>query len=88
MIRGQPNKTGNVRTNVTSASIRVTTVAVGKPLVFQILSQSAALFMQHAMRMRRIVFPSVACLAASYSPTLFLNRHDIRINVIEYETVF
>ena len=39
---------------------------------------SVALGIQHAMRMRRIILSSVACLAAQYSSTLSHKRHDFR----------
>jgi len=37
-----------------------------------------ALVMQHAMRMRRNILPSVACVALQYFRTLFHKRHDFR----------
>jgi hypothetical protein len=42
-----------------------------------------ALFIQHAMSMRHIILPSVACLASPYFSTLSHKRHDLRKNVIE-----
>jgi hypothetical protein len=49
---------------------------------------SAALVMQHAKRMRRIILSSVACLALPYFSTLSHKRHDFRTNVSEYKSVF
>jgi len=67
-----------LRTNVILTRTRVTTVALENPLLFEILSLSAALVMQHAMRMRYIVLSSVACLTVPYSPTFSHKLHDIR----------
>ena len=39
---------------------------------------SAALGSQHAMRMRRIILPSLVCAAVPYFPTLSHKRHDSR----------
>jgi hypothetical protein len=89
LIRGEPIKKSNVRTNVILTRIRVITVALGKPLVFQTLSLPATLVMQHAMRMRRIVLLSVACLTVPHSPTLSHKRHDIqKKKLIEYKNCF
>jgi hypothetical protein len=48
-------------------------------------SVSAALVTQHAMRMRRIILPSVACPALPYFSTLSHKRHDFRKKVIEHK---
>jgi hypothetical protein len=45
----------------------------------------AALVIQHAMRMRLIILPSVASLAAPYFPTLSHKRHLFRKKVTEYK---
>ena len=37
-----------------------------------------ALGIQHAMRMRRFILPSVACSALQYFPTLSHKRYDFR----------
>jgi hypothetical protein len=44
---------------------------------------SVALVIQHAMGMRSIILPSVACLALPYFSTLSHNQHDFREKVIE-----
>jgi purine-cytosine permease-like protein len=44
---------------------------------------SLALIIHNARRMRRIIFPSVACLAVSFFSTLFHKRYDFIQKVIE-----
>ena len=48
-----------------------------------------ALVIQRAMRMHRIILPSVVCLAVQYFCTLSHERHDFRKNkIIEHKIYF
>jgi hypothetical protein len=49
---------------------------------------SAALGIQHALRMRRIILPSVTCPAVPYCSTLSHKRHDYRKKVTQHEMCF
>ena len=49
---------------------------------------SAAVDIQHAKRMRRIILPSVACLTVPYFSTLSHKRHDFRKNLLNTKYVF
>jgi hypothetical protein len=49
---------------------------------------SVALFVQHALRMRRMILASLASLAVQYFSILPHKRHDFRKNVIEYNVYF
>jgi hypothetical protein len=49
---------------------------------------SVALVIQHAKRMRRIILPSVACLAVPYFSTLSHKRHDCRKKFLNIKCVF
>jgi len=64
--------------------VRVTTAAVekGVSIVF------AALVIQHAKRMGRIILSFVVSMALSYFSTLTHKRHDIRKTVIEKKKCF
>jgi len=67
----------NIHINVTLKRLRVTIVSVEKQYV-------RVLFIQHAMRMRRIVISAVPILAVLNFPRLSPKWHDIRENVIEH----
>jgi hypothetical protein len=45
----------------------------------------AALVIQHAMRMRRVILLSVACSALQYFSTLSHKRHGFRNKIIEHK---
>jgi hypothetical protein len=44
-----------------------------------------ALDMQHAMRMRLMILPSMACLAVQHFSTLFHKRHDCEQEETEHK---
>jgi len=50
-----------------------------------IMSMSVPLVIQHAERILRIVFPSVACPALLYFTTLSHKRRDLRKRVVEHK---
>jgi hypothetical protein len=64
--------------NVTVRRVRVTIVAVEKECITYSECLSAAVFIQHAMRMRRIILSSVACQPLPYFSTLSHKRQDFR----------
>jgi hypothetical protein len=49
---------------------------------------SVALVIQHAMRVRRFILPSVACLAALYLSTLYHKRHGLRLKLLSIKCAF
>jgi hypothetical protein len=49
---------------------------------------TAALVVQHAMRMRRVVLSSLACPAVQHFFQPSFQRHEFRRNVIEHEMCF
>ena len=59
--------------------VRATIVVVGNNSYYIMCEcVSVVLVIQHAMRMRSIVWPSVPCTALQYFSTLSHNRHDFR----------
>jgi hypothetical protein len=49
---------------------------------------SVALFIQHAMRIHRIVLPSVVCVAVPYFSTLSHKRHNFRKTLLNIKCAF
>jgi len=72
------NRTGIVRTNVTLGCVRVTIIAVEKQKVLHIQIMFVALGIKTAVRMRRIISSSVACLVVSYFSASFHKRYVFR----------
>jgi hypothetical protein len=63
-------------------SFRVTAVVVEEQEALHILSVFVSLVIQLALRIRRIIWSSVACLAFPYFYTLPHKRHDFRKEII------
>jgi hypothetical protein len=63
-------------------------VVVQKQEVLHILSVSVALVIQHAKRMRRIKFSSVACLALSCISKLSHKRYGFGKKLLNIKCVF
>jgi len=85
------NKPVNVNINVTLKSVLVTIVVVEKEYIFAIPSVcvSVALLIHHAMRMRRIIMSSVACLNLPYFfPTISHKRNDFREKLLKHKMCF
>jgi hypothetical protein len=72
---------------MTLRSVRVTIFVLEKEQVLNTLRTVCilALLIRHATRMRRIMLPSVACLALPYIPTLSHKRQDFRKKVIGHK---
>jgi hypothetical protein len=64
--------------NVILGCVRVTSVAVKELSVLHVECVLAVLVIQHAMRMRRVTLPSVACPALRNFSALSHKRHDFR----------
>jgi hypothetical protein len=76
------NKTGNIHVYDSLTSVRR-----GKAISTTFSEcVSVALIIQHAVLMRRIILPCVACPDLPYFLTLFHKRHDFREKVMEYKT--
>jgi hypothetical protein len=63
--------------NVTLRHVRAAIVVVEKTIIRYSECASAALVIRYAKRMRRIVLPSVACLAVPYFIILSHKRHGV-----------
>ena len=80
-----PNKTGNVRINVTLGRAGVTTVTPEKQEILHVLSVSVALVIRHAKRMPRITMSFVTYMALPYFSTSSHKRHGFRVKVAEHK---
>jgi len=64
--------------STTLRRVRVTTVAVGKAISFTHSEcVSVAIVVRRSKRMRRMILPSVFCLAVPHVATLAHRRHDL-----------
>jgi hypothetical protein len=78
-------KTNNVCINNTLRCVSITIVAVQKKEVLHIRSVSAALVIQYAKRMHRIIFSSVASLAVPYISRIISLTNDFREMIVEHK---
>jgi hypothetical protein len=73
------------RHNVKLTGVSVTTIADGGNKYYILRVCVCSLIMQHAMRMRRIILPSVACLALPYSFHISHIGHNFRGRAVEHK---
>jgi len=78
------NKAVNVRIKVTTRRVYVTIVDKEINVTYS-ACVSAALIIQHPLRMRCTLLSPMACLAIPYFSTLSHQLHDSREEVIEYK---
>jgi len=81
------NQTGNVHINITMKRVRVHTHCYSRKVISITYSEwvPAALLIQQAMCMHRIILSSVACLVVSHFSTLIHTWHNFQKNVMEHK---